>query len=47
MQIQEAEEYNETLLATKENLETAEYIEGENKGEITGDEFMEMIKEVL
>jgi len=27
MQIQEAEEYNETLLATKENLETAEYIE--------------------
>ena len=27
MQIQEAEEYNETLLATKENLESAEYIE--------------------
>ena len=27
MQIQEAEEYNETLLATKENLETSEYIE--------------------
>lgn len=26
-QIEEAEEYNETLLATKENLETAEYIE--------------------
>ena len=27
MQIQEAKEYNETLLATKENLESAEYIE--------------------
>lgn len=27
MQIQEAEEYNETLLATKENLESSEYIE--------------------
>ena len=27
MQIQEAEEYNETLVATKENLESAEYIE--------------------
>ena len=27
IQIQEAEEYNETLLATKENLESAEYIE--------------------
>ena len=27
IQIEEAEEYNETLLATKENLETAEYIE--------------------
>lgn len=27
IQIQEAEEYNETLLATKQNLETAEYIE--------------------
>ena len=26
-QIQEAEEYNETLLATKANLETPEYIE--------------------
>lgn len=27
MQIQEAKEYNETLLATKENLESSEYIE--------------------
>lgn len=27
MQIEEAKEYNETLLATKENLETSEYIE--------------------
>ena len=27
VQIQEAEEYNETLLATKENLESSEYIE--------------------
>ena len=27
IQIQEAEEYNATLLATKENLESAEYIE--------------------
>lgn len=26
-QIEKAEEYNETLIATKENLETAEYIE--------------------
>lgn len=26
-QIKDAEEYNETLLATKENLESAEYIE--------------------
>ena len=26
-QIEEAEEYNQTLLATKENLESAEYIE--------------------
>ena len=26
-QIEEAQEYNETLIATKENLETAEYIE--------------------
>ena len=27
IQIQEAEEYNQTLLATKENLETDKYIE--------------------
>ena len=27
--------------------ETDEYIDGENEGEITGDEFMNMIKEVL
>ena len=27
MQIQKAEEYNEALLITKENLETSEYIE--------------------
>ena len=27
IQIQEAEEYNQTLLATKENLESPEYIE--------------------
>lgn len=27
VQIEEAEDYNQTLLATKENLESAEYIE--------------------